>query len=326
MRLTTAICIVLALNACAGSSDSGQSAVGSIEYTEADVAPTGAARVLRVLVEEGATVRLGDTLVVLTQSTLAPEIDRWRAQVSSAAAQLRDLRAGPRPAEIASAEAEVEAADVEATRAVRDAGRYRQLESAGHVSQAQAEAMESAAKVAQNRLAQARESLRLLRQGTRVDRTKAAESALRAAEAQLAEAVASASDLVLLAPQDGVIIGRYVEPGEVIAAGTPAVSLGDIRRSWVRVFVGAPLLAQLRVGQQASVTIEGLPGRAFPGRIASINTSAEFTPRVAMTEKERADLLFGVKVEVSDTTGTLKAGLPATVTFPRAAQGSAGGR
>jgi hypothetical protein len=49
--------------------------------------------------------------------------------------------------------------------------------------------------------------------------------------------------------------------------------------------------------------------------VAALATAAEFTPRVALTEKERADLLFGVKLELRDDTGRLKAGLPATAHF-----------
>jgi HlyD family secretion protein len=56
----------------------------------------------------------------------------------------------------------------------------------------------------------------------------------------------------------------------------------------------------------------------------AINDKAEFTPRVALTEEERADLLFGVKVELADTTGVLKPGLPATVTFSGVGIGDSG--
>jgi HlyD family secretion protein len=53
-----------------------------------------------------------------------------------------------------------------------------------------------------------------------------------------------------------------------------------------------------------------------PGRVVASRDRAEFTPRVALTEEERADLVFGVKVAIADTTGALRAGLPVTVTFP----------
>jgi HlyD family secretion protein len=135
------------------------------------------------------------------------------------------------------------------------------------------------------------------------------------ARAQLERAEAAATDLVLTAPSAGTVLARHVEPGEVLAAGVPAVSLGDPARPWIRVFVPAPAVAAIRVGQTARVRVEGVPGRTFEGRVVSIATRAEFTPRVALTEQERADLLFGVKLELRDTTGTLKAGLPATVLF-----------
>ena len=110
-------------------------------------------------------------------------------------------------------------------------------------------------------------------------------------------------------------MARHVEAGEVIGAGIPVLSLGDNRNVWVRVYVNAPVFATIKVGDTVQVTIDGLEGDSFPARVAALASAAEFTPRVALTEKERADLLFGVKLELTDTTGRLKAGLPATAHF-----------
>ena len=64
-------------------------------------------------------------------------------------------------------------------------------------------------------------------------------------------------------------------------------------------------------------TLDGVDGVRFAGTVDHISTSAEFTPRVALTERERADLVFGVKIYFApDSTGLLKAGLPITVTIP----------
>ena len=93
------------------------------------------------------------------------------------------------------------------------------------------------------------------------------------------------------------------------------MSLGDGARLWVRVFVPAPELTKLRVGQAATVLVPGDTGKGVVGKITAIATRGEFTPRVALTEKERADLLFGVKVGISDPSAMVKAGLPVAVTF-----------
>jgi HlyD family secretion protein len=133
------------------------------------------------------------------------------------------------------------------------------------------------------------------------------------ARAALAGAQATRSDLVLLAPVQGVVLGRHAEVGEVVAAGTPVVTIGESGKPWVRVYVSPSDAARLTVGASAVATLDDLPDREFPGRVASVATKAEFTPRVALTENERADLLFAVKVELEDSSGTLKAGLPVTV-------------
>lgn len=308
--------VVLALwmAACAGADD-GLHAVGTVEMTETDIAATVPARVVRIYREEGDAVRRGDTLVTLSQSTLDADLDQRRARVAAAEAELRDLEAGARQPELDRAEAELRSAAAEAERTQNDADRFAALATAGHISRSQLEAAQTAAKVAANRKEGAAEALRLLREGPRPQRVAAARAAVATARAQLAMAEATAADLVLTAPVDGVVLGRYAEPGEVLPASIPALSLGDPRRLWVRVFVAAPMLERLSVGQAVAVSVSGVEGQATSGRIAVIATRAEFTPRVALTEQERADLLFSVKIDVTDSTSVLKAGLPATVRF-----------
>lgn len=319
-RQTLILCSLVFLGTACRNTSTDTEAQGTVELTETDVAPLAPARVLRVAVDEGALVRRGDTLVVMSQSTLPPELETRRARVASAEAEVRDLRAGARRPELARARAELAAATEDATRARRDAERYRSLLQSGSVGQAQADAIETAARVAEQRVVTTHESVQLLEEGSRPERIRSAEGALRQARAQLASLEAAAGDLVLVAPHDGVVLGRHVEAGEVLAAGVPAISLGDPRRPWVRVFVGPARLEQLAVGDTVTVRVAGGAGTTYHATVVSLNPGAEFTPRVAMTETERADLLFGVKLAVTDSTGRIKAGLPVTITFPAGSQ------
>lgn len=305
---------IIIWSGCSREVDSSR-ATGTIELTQSDVAATVASQVVRVAVEEGAWVNRGDTLVLLTQSTLPGDIEGRRARLVAAEAELRDLLAGARQPELDRARAELASAESEAERSARDAERLQRLMTAGGISQSELDRALSTARMAAGRRDAAREVLQLLQQGSRPERIQAARAAVASARANLSMAEAVAADLVLTAPTDGVVLSRLVEPGEVLAAGVPAISLGDPRRPWIRVFVSAPALADIRLGQRALVTLEGVPDRVFEARVVAISPQAEFTPRVAMTESERADLLFGVKLDVTDTTGVLKAGLPATVVF-----------
>lgn len=314
-RVLVAGTALIALAGC--RQPEGTSASGTIEFTQTDVAATVSARIARVLVEEGAMVHAGDTLVVLTQTGLPQDIDQRRSRVAAAEAELRDLVSGARPAEVERARAELRSAASEADRTAADSVRLARLLAAGGISQSAFDASANAARVAGARRDAAEEVLRLLEAGARPDRISAARAAVATARALLATGEAVAGDLVLTAPVDGQVLARHAEPGEVLAAGIPVLSLGDGSHAWVRVYVPPSVFATIKVGDDVPLTIDGLPGQTFTARITALATTAEFTPRVALTEKERADLLFGVKLELSDTTGRLKAGLPATARFAR---------
>jgi HlyD family secretion protein len=131
--------------------------------------------------------------------------------------------------------------------------------------------------------------------------------------ATLQATTAVAEDLVLLAPVSGVVLSRNAEPGEMLAVGQSAMTLGESAEPYVRVYVPTRQLPRVRQGQTATAVLDGFADRPISGRVVAINPKAEFTPRVAFTEQERADLVFGVKVALQDSTGLLKPGLPATV-------------
>ena len=329
LQAAASIALVAASMISAGcrDEDPGIVAEGTIEHTEVDVAPTMAARVVRVLVDEGASVRRGDTLAVLTQPTLDAEIEARRARAAAAEAQARDLEAGARSAEIAGLDATLRAAEAEATRTAQELTRSEALLGAGAISQSQHDAAVAAARGASGRRDAAREALRLARAGTRPERVRQARQEASAARATVAAGEATEADLVLLAPVDGLVSGRWAEPGEVIAAGTPALSVADGARRWVRVYLRTADVPKVRVGAPARLTLDAYPGRTFDGRVSSIASEAEFTPRVALTDDEREDLLFAVRVDVADPRGVLRAGLPVRVRLvPDSAAGAAGGR
>lgn len=309
----------LALAACTKSSSDVIEATGTIEIVEVDVAPAAPARVQRVLVDEGATVRVGDTVVVLSTATLHANLDEVDARARSAEATLAEVLKGSRPEELRRAEADLAAAQSEVTRTADDLARISALAAQQNVSAQQLNAAQAASRSAVARRDGAQAALTLLREGSRPERIAQARAEAERARAAAAAVHATAKDLVLLAPVNGVVTSRNAEPGEMLGAGQAALTLGETRKPWVRVYVNQSALPRIGAGSAAVGHLDNFPNAEFTGKVQAIATRAEFTPRVALTEKERADLLFGVKIEFADTTGTLKAGLPITVRItPRA--------
>jgi len=314
--------LVLALGALAGCRRDAPDrirATGTIEVREVDVTPLVPARVVRVVVDEGQAVRAGDTLVALTQSTTQADIAGSAARLRAAEAALREAQAGARRREVEQAEADLRVAEAEAARAAQDLERMRSLVANGTVSRQDFDAAQAQASATAGRRDAAREALQLLREGTRPERIQAARAEVASARAALASAQSVAQDLVLTAPVDGTVLSRNTEPGERLAPGQSALTLGETGSPWVRIYVPTRELPAVRLGQPAVARLDGYPDRPIPGRVVAISPKAEFTRRSALTEEERADLLFGVKVELSDTTGLLRPGLPATVELDRGA-------
>jgi HlyD family secretion protein len=303
------------LSGCQPQSDGRPTATGTLEYVEIDVAPLAPARVVRVTRGEGDAVRAGDTLLVLTQGTIRPNVEAQQARVRSAEARLRQLLAGARSTDVERANADLRSAQSEAERLARDVARLAPLVEGGGVSRQRLDAAETAARTAAARRDAAQQVVNTLRSGARPEEIAGARSELEYAQAAMRGARATQSDMVLTSPASGTIITRSVEPGEVVLAGVPAMTVADVSRPFVRVYVGPALLPALRIGDSATALLDGLPDKPFAGRIASLATKAEFTPRVALTRDERADLLYAVRVEFVDTTGMLKAGLPVSVRF-----------
>jgi HlyD family secretion protein len=314
MRPSHFLLILGAVMSC-GRSSGENLATGTIEIVEVDVAPTIPGRVSRVLVDEGQSVRAGDTLAVLVQPTSRADIQYRAAQVAAAQAGLSEMQHGARAAEIRKAESELNAAAAEAARAERDYERLKLLLVTSAVSEQQVDAAHTAARSAADHRDAVQESLRLLREGTRPERIASGRASVETARAALSAAEASQKDLILLAPIDGVILSRNAEPGETLLGGQPAITLGDTRKLWVRVYVNEAALPKIRIGDSVSGFLDSDGAKSFRGKVVAINTRAEFTPRVALTEEERADLMFGVKIELQDSTGVLKPGLPITIRF-----------
>ncbi len=318
LRPLVALGPLLLLGGCSRSS-APETAVGTLEMVEVDVGPLQPARALRVLVQEGDVVRAGDTLVLLTTPTMASATAQADARAAAAQEASRELARGARPAEISRAQAELRVAEAEAERAAADLARVEPLVDKGDVSRATRDAARSTARVAAGRRDAARDVLRLVQEGARPERREAAAAEARGAQAAAEGWRATANDMVLIAPVNGVVSSRNVEPGEVLAAGQSAITVAQPSRPWARIYVSQFVLPTLRPGDTLSARLDG-DTTVFRGRISAIATRAEFTPRVALTDKERADLLFGVKVEFADTTQRLRAGMPISVLLPRTAK------
>jgi HlyD family secretion protein len=134
-------------------------------------------------------------------------------------------------------------------------------------------------------------------------------------ESQLRSIDLMLEDAVIRAPIDAVILTHSVEQGEVIAPGVAVITLGNVDRMTITVYLAENQYGQISVGDDASVEVDSFPGDSFEAEVVRIADEAEYTPRNVQTEEERQTTVYAVELRVLDLDGKLKPGMPADVVF-----------
>ena len=250
---------------------------GTVEVTEVEISPELSAKVATLYHREGDTVKEGDPLLDLDKSNVE--------------AQLRAAEAAQQAAEAQSTLAQAKMANVQ-----RDYERSFKLYEAKAISESAFDAAETAYKIAKNT-------------------HEASLNQLKGAQAQVETLSLQLKKTHLTSPISGLILERNVEAGEVVSPGMVLMTIGDLQRPWVRVYIGEPDIGRVRIGQEASVVTDAYPTRAFPGTLRYIADEAEFTPKNIQTRQERIKLVYEAKVYLTNKEGILKPGMPADVSL-----------
>lgn len=284
---------------------------GTIEVTDVAASFKIPGRITERLVDEGDTVKAGQVIARLDETDQAHEVAARRAETEAARAALAELEAGSRREEIGQADAALQRTKADEERLQIDFNRVEALFKKEVVPARDLDNARSRYQSAKAAVREAAERLTLVRKGPRRETIDQAKARLRDAEAALALAHSRLGYTTLTSPADGVVLSKNAEPGELVAAGTPVVTIGDITRAWLRAYISETDLGRVKIGQPARITSDTWPGKAYDGRVAFISPQAEFTPKSVQTEKERVKLVYRIKIDVPNPRGELKPGMPA---------------
>ncbi|MGC8781595.1 MAG: HlyD family secretion protein, partial [Anaerolineae bacterium] len=178
------------------------------------------------------------------------------------------------------------------------------LDAAVHRAEGNVAQAEAAVAVAEAALAQ-------IKAPPQAEAVAVARARVAQAEAGLAAANSALEKLVVRSPADGVITVRAIHEGEVATAGTPLLTVTDLRQAKLVIYVPANQIGQVRIGQAAAVTVDAYPGRTFAATVVRIADQAEFTPKNVQTPEERVRTVFAVELRLEDEQGLLRPGMPA---------------
>lgn len=135
-------------------------------------------------------------------------------------------------------------------------------------------------------------------------------------DAQIDQVMESLQKCRITNPTSGTILIKYAEAGEVAVMGKPLYKIADLSQMELKVYVSGVQLTHIKLGQDVEVQIDNTKkeNSSMKGQISWISSTAEFTPKTIQTKDERVNLVYAVKIRVTND-GSVKIGMPGQVNF-----------
>lgn len=272
-------------------------------------------KLVSLAVDEGARIAKGDKLGQLDDAPFINALNKAKGMRESAKAQLALKESGYRTQEVAQVEAEVAQRQAAWQYADNFYKRQQGLAASRVISANDLDNAKNNRNQAFAALQAAQDKLNQYQSGFRQEEIAAARGEWLQAEAAVAQAELDLQDTVLVAPSDGTILTRAIEPGTNVGAGNSIFSVTLTHPVWVRAYVSEPHLGNAVPGTKVTLYTDSRPNHPYHGTIGFVSPTAEFTPKSVQTPDLRTDLVYRLRIIVDDADDALRQGMPVTINF-----------
>ena len=287
--------LALMLNAC-GNKEKEYDATGVFEATETVVCAEQNGSLMVFDVEEGDRLEQGREVALIDTVQLWLKMQQAEATKKVYRSQKPDM------------EKQLAAIREQLAKARQEQQRYRELVADGAAPRKMLDDADSQVEVLQRQMEALRSSLSVS--------TDALDRQMEAADVQREQLLDQLEKCHVRTPASGTVIEKYVERGEFVATGKPLFKMADTAHMYLRAYVTSAQLQHIRIGQKAKVFADYGEGqkREYAGTVTWISSRSEFTPKTILTDDERADLVYALKVAVKND-GYIKMGMYGEVKF-----------
>ena len=286
---------MLALLAC-GNTEKEYDATGTFEATEVTVAAEQGGTLLKFCVNEGDEVTLGSEIGLIDTTQIWLKIQQADATKAVYQSQKPNV------------EIQIAAIRQQLDKARQEQQRYKELVADGAAPSKLLDDATSQVKVLQKQLDAQLSAL--------TTNTHALDRQMDATDVQVSQLYDQLRRCHILAPIQGTVLEKYVEQGEFVTTGKPMLKLADMSRMFIRAYITSAQLQQVKIGQSVKVMADYGDGqkKTYDGKVTWISSRSEFTPKTILTDDERADLVYAIKVAVKGD-GYIKIGMYGEVKF-----------
>ncbi len=276
--------------ACREKVPTGFAGSGTLEATEVTVSALIGAQILNMKKEEGERVGSKELLATLDVEKLILKREEILATYEELDAQKETV------------EAEITQAVDHQANVERQYKRLKALYKKGSTTQQQFDDVSTQRRLARSQVTAAKA------QGGLLDaRRHRLDASLSVLDRQIA-------DGKIFSPLNGVVVEKYVEPGEVVTLGGAVYKIADLEKFWLKIYLAGTDIGEAALGKEVLVRVDAYE-KPLKAKVTWVSTEAEFTPKSVQTKKTRAELVYAVKVTLEESPEQLKIGMPAEVYF-----------
>lgn len=283
------------MTAC-NSGDKEYDATGTFEATETTVAAEQAGTLLTFSLEEGDNIEAGTEVGLIDTTQLWLKISQTEASKAVYQSQKPDQ------------EKQIAATRQQLAKARTEQQRYKELVADGAAPSKMLDDASSQVQVLQRQLDAQVSALQTS--------TNALSRQMDAADVQVRQLRDQLLKCHIKSPASGTVLEKYVERGEYVTPGKPLFKIGDVRHMYLRAYITSAQLKNVKTGQKVKVFADygGGQKKEYAGTVTWISSRSEFTPKTILTDDERADLVYAVKIAI-ETDGYVKIGMYGEVRF-----------
>ena len=296
MRKIFALAGAALMMAACGNKEKSYDATGTFEATETTVFAEQSGALLTFNVNEGDSLAMGREVGLIDTTQTWLKIQQLRATKEVYQSQKPDM------------ERQIAATRQQLVKARQDEQRYRELVADGAAPSKMFDDAANQVKVLQRQLDA---QISLLSTNT-----KALDKQTAAANVQIDQLRDMLRKCHVTTPVKGTVLEKYVERGEFVSIGKPLFKIADTEDMYMRAYVTSAQLQNIKLGQKVKVFADygDNQRKGYDGSISWISSRSEFTPKTILTDDERADLVYAVKVAIKND-GFVKIGMYGEVKF-----------
>ena len=294
-NILTAMTVLLTLTAC-GNNEKEFDATGTFEATETTVSAEQSGTLMRFVVDEGDEVAPDKEVGLIDTTQLWLKIRQLEATKEAYQSQKPDL------------EKQMAATRQQLAKARQDEQRYRELVADGAAPSKMLDDAANQVQVLQRQLDALQSSLS--------NNANTLSKQMNATDAQVSQLRDQLGKCHIASPVAGTILEKYAEQGEFVTIGKPLFKVADMRQMYLRAYVTSAQLQNVKLGQKVKVMADfgNSQRREYEGTVSWISSRSEFTPKTILTDDERADLVYAMKVAIKND-GYVKTGMYGEVKF-----------